>query len=278
MISEKVSEYCKNPLQYIKDSDNIYDEKEEEKKKIKNLKTIPKNDINISLTKIQEIQNILDFEKVGFQDLITLANNENLEYIVEEDYKYQLEKNYEHFLKNIFKEDFFKKRIIFSFLPYGIKAYVSAIPKIVLNVCGNNIISYNKDNNPEDYKQILKALITVILLQEIIHIIRRENPNEYTTKSTKFDYEGGKSFIYHIFGGYSVLYMDLEFANAILNDNSWKKDSKDLKNQFTRFKDKEDDDIINSLKKKGGIKCYDSTIKQNSVFEDEEDFCCKLTI
>ena len=185
-------------------------------------------------------------------------------------------------MKYVFNEDFFKTRIIYSFLPYGIKACVSSIQKIIINVCGNNIKSFIDDKNNEEYMKILKALYTIILLHEIIHLIRREKPkeiltNEFTPKTNEFDYEGGKSFIYHIFGGFVILYMDSEFANVVLSKDSWKKDSKELKNQFLRKKSKKDDDIINSLKERGGIKGYDSIIEEDVDFV-EEDFCCKLTV
>ena len=178
-------------------------------------------------------------------------------------------------MKYVFNEDFFKTRIIYSFLPYGIKACVSSIPKIIINVCGNNIKSFVDDKNNEEYMKILKALYTIIFLEEIINLIRRDKPNESLTK--EYDYKDGKSFIYHIFDGFVILYMDSEFANVILSKDSWKKDSKELKNQFLRFKGKKDDDIINSLKERGGIKCYDSIIEEDVDFV-EEDFCCKLTV
>ena len=150
-------------------------------------------------------------------------------------------------------------------------------------MCGNNIKSYNiETNDSENYKTILKALYTVIIMHELIHFIRRENPerplsNEYTPKIDKNNYEGGKSFIYHIFGTLVVMYMDLEFAKVILNKDSWKKDCKSLKDQYLRFKDKKDDEIINTFKEKELIKCYDSIIGiKNDHFEDY-DFCYRST-
>ena len=140
-----------------------------------------------------------------------------------------------------------------------------------------------KKENSEEYKKVLKALYIIIILDELIHLIRRENQkeslkNEYTSKTVNCNYEDGKSFIYHIFGGFPVLYIDLKFANVILNRDSWTKKSKELKKQFLRFKGKKDDDIINSLKMIGGIKCYDAIIEEDADSDEEEVFCCKLNI
>ena len=182
----------------------------------------------------------------------------------------------------VFKEDFFKKRIIYSFLPLGIKACVSSVPKIVLNICGNNITSY-KNNNKDEYKKILKALYIVIILHELFHLIRRENPkksitNEYTPKISGCNYEGGRSLIYHIFGDFAILYIDNEFANAILSRDSWTKNSKELKKQYLRFKDKKEDDIVNNLNDNLVIKCYDSFVEEEDDSGEVEDFRCRLTV
>ena len=199
-------------------------------------------------------------------------------------YKCRFQLDYEYFKNNIFKEDFFKERIIYSFLPYGIKACVNFIPKIVLNVCGNNLEQYYNKNNPNEHKIILKALYSVIILHEIMHLIRRENPkksnsNEYSPKQDNLNYEGGKSFIYHIFGDFVVVYMDLQFAKVILKKQSWDKDNNDLKKEFLRFKGKKDNEIINNLKTNGGIKCYDSFIEEKvNKIKVEDCYCCKFTI
>ena len=124
--------------------------------------------------------------------------------------------------------------------------------------------------------KIFRALYTIIVLEEIINLIRREKQKESLTN--EYDYEYNKSFIYHIFGGFVILHMDSEFANVLLNQDSWRKDNKELKNQFLRCKDKMDNDIINSLKVRGVIKCYDSIIEVYVGFVEEEDFCCKLTV
>ena len=185
----------------------------------------------------------------------------------EDDYKCQFYLDYEYFMENIFNKQFLKERIIYSFLPYGINTYVTLIPKIVINMCGNNIKSYNIEvNDSENYKTILKGLYTVIIMHELIHFIRRENPdrplsNEYTPLADRENYEGGKSFIYHIFKTFVITYMDLEFAKAILNKDSWKIDCKSLKDQYKRFKDKKEDEIIESFKEKELIRCYDSIMK-----------------
>ena len=186
-------------------------------------------------------------------------------------------------MENVFNKQFLKERVIYSFLPYSIKAYVTLIPKIVINMCGNNIKSYNiKVNDSENYKTILKGLYTVIIMHELIHFIRRENPdrplsNEYTPIADNETFEGGKSFIYHIFGTLVVIFMDLEFAKVILNKDSWKKDCQSLKDQYSRFKNKKDDEIINSFKENELIKCYDSIIEISNEPVEDFDFCCRLT-
>jgi len=290
--SEKVVDYCKNPLQYkIGPYDlDIYDEKEKEKEKNKKLlkrrekiKTISKFIYHQEKDKHKE-KEIPNIETQGIQDIFSETLDEELDNIEkEEEYTCQFYLDYKYFMENVFKKTFLKERIIYSFLPYGIKAYITIIPKIVVNMCGNNITSYNIEvNDSENYKIILKGLYTIIIMHELIHFIRRENPdrplsNEYTPMADKENYEGGKSFIYHIFGTFVVMYMDLEFAKVILNKDSWKKDSKILKDQFIRFKNKKDDEIINSFKEKELIKCYDSIIGiKNDHFEDY-DFCYRST-
>lgn len=274
--SEKVVDYCKNPIQYIKGNKvKIYDEKEEEKKKIKKF-TVPK---------LNEDEKAPDFESNGFPDLtkpeplleeelINLKNKEE-----KDDYKCQLQRDYEYFLDNVFDENFLKERIVYSYLPNCIKAFVCCVPKIMINICGNSIISYKDDINSEDYKTILKALYTVIIIHEFIHLIRRENrneslTNEFTPKPDKNSYnEGGQSFIYHVFGDFKIYYLDIQFAKAILNLDSWKKDNLILKKELLRF-DITKNDIINALKKNGGIKCYDSFVEDDDNLSKKHDYCC----
>ena len=184
-------------------------------------------------------------------------------------------------MNNVFNEDFFKDRIIYSFLPNSIKACVNSTPKIILNVCGNHIISYKNDINSEDYITLLKALSTIILIHEIILLIRRENPkdvftNEYKPKTDNYDYDDGRSFIYHISGNFVIIYIDLPFAEKILTKKSWEKDSKELKNQLERIENKNEDEIINAMIKQGGIKCYDSTNESGDQEIEMLDFCCRL--
>ena len=59
-----------------------------------------------------------------------------------------------------------------------------------------------------------------------------------------------------------------------MNIDSWKKDSKALKIEFSRFKKKNDDEIINFLKMKGGIKCFDSIIEKDVDVVEERYYCC----
>ena len=275
--SGKVKEYCCNPVQYIIKNNliKVYNEFEEEKNLFEQItkkkKDISKFPINYSKDDIKEDDRYLSSHIFNECDNC-------------DEYKCRFQKDYEYFKDNIFKEDFFKNRIIYSFLPYGIKACVNYIPKIVLNVCGNNIQSYYNENNPNEHKIILKALYSIIILHELIHLIRRENPKEsfsieYTPQHDNLNYEGGKSFIYHIFGDFVVIYMDFQFANVILKRESWEKNSDALKNEFLRFKDKKDKDIIDNRKVNEVIKCYDSIIEEkNNKIKEEDCYCCKFTI
>ena len=140
--SGKIVDYCKNPIQYVKDKNEIktYYEKEEELSGLKGNKAEKnkKRDIKIS-TFNDKIE--YDIENKGVPDLMDVpsSSNEDDEIFNEKEYKCRFEKNYDYFIKNVFNEKFLKERIIYSFLPYGIKGFVSFIPKIVLNICGNNI-------------------------------------------------------------------------------------------------------------------------------------------
>ena len=269
--SGKVLDYCSNPIQYIKDKNNkirIYDEKKGEEENLNQ---------KISKFKIKSTKNEIE-EGENFLYSILKKECEKVEEIHD---KCQFQLDYEYFVNNVFNEDFFKDRIIYSFLPRSIKACVNSTPKIILNVCGNHIISYKNDINSEDYITLLKALYTVILIHEIIHLIRRENPKdvftkEYTPKPDNYDYEGGRSFIYHIFGNFVIIYIDLPFAEKILTKKSWEKDSKELKNQLERIENKNEDEIINAMIKQGGIKCYDSTNESEDQEIEMLDFCCRL--
>ena len=279
--SGKVVEYISNPIQYIQDKKGIktYNEKEGEKEilkqKIKDKNSISKFEVGKNQNNMEENEQKMPL------DCILAKECEKYE-----DYKCQLQFDYEYFLENVFKEGFFKDRIIYSFLPYGIKAFVNYVPKIVLNVCENNIKFYNKDNNnnnSEDCTTMLKALYAVIIIHEIIHLIRRENKkehftNEYTPKPDNCKYEGGKSFIYHIFGDFVIIYVDLQFAKVILKKESWEKDNDELKKEFLRFKNKKDEEIINSMIVDGGIKCYDSTVEDEEDLEEDLDFCCQFAM
>ena len=277
LVSGKVVEYISNPIQYIEEKKVIktYNEKEGEKEilkqKIKDKNNISKFEVGKNKNDIEENEQKMSLDSILAKECEKF-----------EDYKCQLQLDYEYFLENVFKEGFFKERIIYSFLPYGIKACVNYLPKIVLNICENNIKLYN-NNNSEDCTTMLKALYAVIIIHEIIHLIRRENKkehftNEYTPKPDNCNYEGGKSFIYHIFGDFVIIYVDLQFAKIILKKESWEKDNDELKKEFLRFKNKKDDEIINSMIVDGGIKCYDSAVEDEEDIEENLDFCCKFTI
>lgn len=185
--------------------------------------------------------------------------------------------DYDHFLNKVFKESFFKERIIYSFLPYGIKGFVSDIPKIVINICGNSLIYYKLNKNSNELKIILKALYACIILHELIHIIRKENPrkiiNNENTPERNY-YEGGRSFIYYIFKGFAIIYVDLSFAKKILNLKSWENNNDDLKNKYLKLENKKQkNEISKYMENKGGIKCYDSILDENKKYY-KNYYCC----
>ena len=250
--SEKIADYCKNPIQYIKNNIVIYFEGEEEMK-----------------------YKFLEYESNEFPKQLFEEELKN----IEEEYKYSFQLDYEYFLNYVFDQNFLKERIIYSYLPYGFRTFVCGVPRIMINICGNNIISYKNDINSEDYKLIIKALFIIIILYEFINLIRRENRNEsnikeYTQKPDKnSNYDDGKSFLYHIFGDFAIIYLDIQLAKAILNIDSWKKDNKILKKELLRF-NRSEKDIINILKKNGGIKCYDYIMEELANLSKERPYCC----
>ena len=291
--SSKVKNYCKYPIQYKKENNILYtyNERDEEMKKFNN-----KNNDKIISKFTTEIN---DDDNLPIPDLIDIINEEineisqkeqndgtqlkkeNMIQQEEKIYKCQLELDYEYFINNIFDSNFLKERIIYSFIPYNVKAFVSDIPKIVVNICGNNIISFKYKKNTEEYKKMLKALYVCIIIHEIIHYIRRINPIkkvqndfEYTPKIKNISYEGGKSFTYYIFGNFIVNYIDLDFADTILNINSWEDNNDSLKKEYLKLKSINDIEIENQLQKTGGIKCYDSNIEDNKDMNDEENYYC----
>lgn len=275
----KMKEYIRNPIQYSLNTNygrvEKYYEKFEEyeyeyeninmKDKIKTLdkkvsKFTIKNDIAFDEKeeRTNNNKNIKDIKEIKENTKID-NNNLNKE-------KCQLEKDYEYFMNNIFDSDFFKNRIIYSFLPIGIKGFVEELPKIIINIAGNSILTYILDENSEEFNMIIKALCVIVIVHEIIHLIRRQN-KDYK-KNTPIgkngeNYEGGKSLIYHFFGDFLVECIDLDFAKVILDEKSWESDI--LKEKLFKLGN------ITSEREKyvqkfGGIRFYDSTL--NDSFDD----------
>ena len=287
LISKKVMDYIKNPSQYCKNINtkdiNEYQEKKEDEKKYKNRKIYQKKVKNekIKISKfddnLKEEEDLDTKDKENdtedFFDFLNWPNSED----DKKDFKCQFEEDYEYFIKHVFKDNFFKKRIIYSYLSVGIKAIVYDLPKIILNICGNNIISNKINKNGEDYKTIIKALLVIILLHKIIHLIRRENekkeirPMEFTPERNTF--EGGQSFIYYIFGDFVVKYIDLNFAIKILDIVSWgenKENKNVLKEEFDRL-NKKDNVKIKDMENDSWIKCYSSGNEKDDKDKNEEE-------
>ena len=299
--SETIKEYCQNPIQYfkpIKSTDvKIYYEKDEEmkKKRKKVLEEIEKkvtkfttdNNIknNEGNNEYKNEDNVENFETKGLPDILEceFIDPKNLKEIDEKEEDCQLYMDYNYFMKNIFNENFFKERIIYSFLPVSIKAFVSNIPKIVLNISGNSILTYKIDKNSNNFKKILTALLVCIIIHEMIHMCRRENKNKilendnYTPNEKDQIYEGGKSLIFHIFGVFIINYINLDFAETILNKESWNNNGKLLKEKYSEL-GKDEKAKKEYVELNGGIKCYNSEELEEKYNIEEDDFyyyyCC----
>ena len=214
--SDIIKEYCKNPVQYLKELNSqkieSYSEKDisssKKKDRIVSNFTIDKkggvtknsgaNDCdkndNNEKDAIPELKDDLLFEPFVDEKILNDILDEN---------DHQLEKGYEHFMKNVFNKNFFKERIIYSYLPASIKGFVSNVPKIELNVCGNNIVTFKYKRDCDEFKIILKALLVYIIIHELIHMCRRskedktEGPgkifenNPFTPKIEDKIFEGG---------------------------------------------------------------------------------------
>ena len=270
--SKKMKDYFLNPIQYIlydnKGITKYYEKKEEYELivKNKNLKNISDKKVS-NFTINKDKNNDIDTKKKeNFNTDEDNENNENNDNNNLNTYVCQLYKDYDYFMNNIFDENFFKKRIIYSFLPVGIKAYVEELPKIIFNVSGNSILTYSIDKNSNDYNKIIEASCVIIIVHEIIHLMRRQNINfKHNTPIGKNmeNYEGGRSLIYHIFNEFKLDCIDLSLANAILNVSSW--NNEELKEALNNLgydsKARE-----KYLQQYGGIKFYDSNL--DNEFDD----------
>ena len=229
--------------------------------------------------------NVENFETKGLPDILEceFIDPKNLKEIDEKEEDCQLYMDYNYFMKNIFNENFFKERIIYSYLPVSIKAFVSNIPKIVLNISGNSILTYKIDKNSNNFKKILTALLVCIIIHEMIHMCRRENKNKilendnYTPNEKDQIYEGGKSLIFHIFGVFIINYINLDFAETILNKESWNNNGKLLKEKYSEL-GKDEKAKKEYVELNGGIKCYNSEELEEKYNIEEDDFyyyyCC----
>ena len=299
--SDIIKEYCKNPVQYLKELNSQKVESYFEKNKFstkkgkydkkdrivsnftidnkggvtKNSNDCDKNDNN-EKDEIPELNADLLFEP--------FVNEKILDDILDEN-DCQLEMGYKHFMENVFNKNFFKDRIIYSYLPASIKGFVSNVPKIELNVCGNNIVTYKYKRDCDEFKIVLKALLVCVIIHELIHMCRRskedniEGPGkifENDPNTPKIDgkvFEGGKSLIYHIFGVFFINYINYNFAKVILDLNSWNNNGKCLKEKYIELgndnKEKE-----NNVESEGGIKCYNSEIEEEKYFDDFNYYYC----
>lgn len=282
--SDIIVNYIKNPIQYIRNINTTkiekYYEKDEEFKNVKNKLLENKVVSKFTLKKKKDdndkkinFNNLFDDYLEGENDILNQNN-----YNDSKKYQCQLELDYEYFMKNIFNENFFKERIIYSYLPCNIKGFVNNLPKITINVSGNSVITFRLDKNSEEYKTIIKALCVCVIIHELIHLCRRINKNkildniQFTPKENNNNYEGGRSLIYHIFEEFTVIYIDLDLANIILDKQCWKNETKIFKDKYSHL-GKGDNNKEKFVEENGGIKCYNSAIEDEIKNDINEIYC-----
>ena len=139
-----------------------------------------------------------------------------------------------------------KNLIILKTLSNGDRAYTLKIfKKIVINPTQFFI---GKDIKEDiDIKKILKGYLMVILLHETEHFFRAFDKSNNIFPKTPREKEGGRMFIKYIFDVQSVNHINLEQANKILSDGTWK-NHEELKKIFSgQLEDTEEENIDDFL-------------------------------
>ena len=139
-------------------------------------------------------------------------------------YDDNLKNEYSYFIE-LFEKDvnFFKKLIVFKYLPKNMRAYVIPYMRIALNPLFIET-SDSLEENIEIQKNILTSYLIIILIHEIIHLLKffkREKIYFNTIPGTPLSKEGGKVFINYLFGVSIVNSLTYEQSQKINDINSW---------------------------------------------------------
>ena len=173
-----------------------------------------------SILKSNAVKTYLENKRKFFE------NSFNVELVQGEGDKYDdnLKNEYSYFIE-LFEKDvnFFKKLIVFKYLPKNMRAYVIPYMRIALNPLFIET-SDSLEENIEIQKNILTSYLIIILIHEIIHLLKffkREKIYFNTIPGTPLSKEGGKVFINYLFGVSIVNSLTYEQSQKINDINSW---------------------------------------------------------
>ena len=173
-----------------------------------------------SILKSNAVKTYLENKRKFFE------NSFNVELVQGEGDKYDdnLKNEYSYFIE-LFEKDvnFFKKLIVFKYLPKNMRAYVIPYMRIALNPLFIET-SDSLEENIEIQKNILTSYLIIILIHEIIHLLKffkREKIYFNAIPGTPLSKEGGKVFINYLFGVSIVNSLTYEQSQKINDINSW---------------------------------------------------------
>ena len=173
-----------------------------------------------SILKSNAVKTYLENKRKFFE------NSFNVELVQGEGDKYDdnLKNEYSYFIE-LFEKDvnFFKKLIVFKYLPKNMRAYVIPYMRIALNPLFIET-SDSLEENIEIQKNILASYLIIILIHEIIHLLKffkSEKIYFNTIPGTPLSKEGGKVFINYLFGVSIVNSLTYEQSQKINDINSW---------------------------------------------------------
>ena len=173
-----------------------------------------------SILKSNAVKTYLENKRKFFE------NSFNVELVQGEGDKYDdnLKNEYSYFIE-LFEKDvnFFKKLIVFKYLPKNMRAYVIPYMRIALNPLFIET-SDSLEENIEIQKNILTSYLIIILIHEIIHLLKffkSEKIYFNTIPGTPLSKEGGKVFINYLFGVSIVNSLTYEQSQKINDINSW---------------------------------------------------------